>query len=154
MDYLASHHAKPRNNLFMRRLNMKYLRAQLVRVLTRYFGDDDRRIEHALRVWHHAETIMADTPECDPEIVIASALLHDIGIKVSEEKLGYNNGLTQEEYGPAVAGDLLREVDFPEEKIQVVQNIIGNHHSRSRYDYPELVVLKAADRIVNRDDRD
>jgi hypothetical protein len=31
--------------------------------------------------------------------------------------------------------------------------VIGNHHSPSRYDYPELVVLKEADRIVNRDEK-
>ncbi len=45
---------------------MKYLRAQLVRVLTQYFGDDDRRIEHALRVLFHAETIMGHREDCDP----------------------------------------------------------------------------------------
>ena len=132
---------------------MNYLRAQLVRILTEYFGNDDRRIEHALRVLHHADTIMADHPSCDEEIVIASALLHDVGIKVSEEKLGYNNGKTQEEYGPSVAEKLLMSINFPPEKIAIVKNIIGNHHSRSRYDYPELTILKDADKIVNRDEK-
>jgi hypothetical protein len=32
----------------------------------------------------------------------------------------------------------------------MVCEIIGNHHSRSRYDYVELKVLKEADRIVNK----
>ena len=132
---------------------MKYLRAQLVRVLVEYFGADDRRIEHALRVLHHADAIVANRPACDPEIVIACALLHDVGIKVSEEKHGYNNGKTQEEYGPPVAENLLNSIGFPREKIEIVKNIIGNHHSPSRYDYPELVVLKDADRIVNRDEK-
>jgi HD superfamily phosphodiesterase len=133
---------------------MQHLRAKLTRMLVEYFGNDDRRIEHALRVLHHAEIIMAGQPSCDPEIVIASALLHDVGIKVSEERHGYNNGRLQEEYGPPVAEELLSAVGFPPEKIGIVKNIIGNHHSRSRYDYPELAVLKEADRIVNRDDQD
>jgi len=133
---------------------MNTLRAQVVRVLVEYFGADDRRIEHALRVWHHAEILMEGHPPCDPEIVTACALLHDVGIKVSEDKLGYNTGATQEEYGPPVAERLLTSIGFPCEKIEVVKHIIGNHHSRSRYDYPELVVLKEADRIVNRDDHD
>ena len=132
---------------------MKYLRAQLIRALANYFGSDDRRIEHALRVLHHAERIMDDHPGCDADIVIAAALLHDAGIKVSEEKLGYNNGKTQEEYGPPVAAELLNSIGFPADKIEIVKNIIGNHHSPSRYDYPELTILKAADQIVNKDEK-
>lgn len=131
---------------------MRFLRAQLVRVLTQYFGNDDRRIEHALRVLHHAEHIMGSHPGCDAEIVIASALLHDVGIKMSEEKHGYNTGKTQEEYGPSVAGELLGSINFPSDKTEIVKNIVGNHHSPSRYDYPELAVLKEADLIVNRDE--
>ena len=96
---------------------------------------------------------MANRPSCDPEIVIACALLHDVGIKVSEEKHGYNNGKTQEEYGPPVAEALLNSIEFPCEKIEIVKDIIGNHHSPSRYDYPELIVLKDADKIVNRDEK-
>lgn len=124
-------------------------RAQMTRVTLEHFGHDDRRIEHALRVLYHAERIMADHDSCDPEIVIACALLHDVGITVSEEKLGYNNGKTQEEYGPPIAERLLCSIDFSADKIEKVKEIISNHHSPSRYDYPELAVLKEADRIVN-----
>jgi len=131
---------------------MKYLRDRLTRVLVGYFGDDDRRIEHALRVLHHAECLMEEHPGCDRDVVVASALLHDVGIKLSEQKHGYNNGRTQEEYGPPVAADLLHSIGFPPEKIEMVKNIIGNHHSPSRYDYPELALLKEADRIVNRNE--
>ena len=132
---------------------MNYLRAQLVRALVKYFDSDDRRIEHALRVLHHADRIIDDHPGCDSEIVIASALLHDVGIKVSEEKHGYNTGKTQEEYGPPVAEELLNGIGFPPDKTQIVKDIIGNHHSASQFDYPELTVLKAADQIVNRDEK-
>ncbi len=103
-----------------------------------------------MRVLHHAEIGLIDHPECDPDIVIASALLHDVGIKVSEEKHGHNNAKTQEQYGPAVAKELLDSIGFPAEKTAIVMDIIGNHHSPSRFDYPELEVLKKADQIVNR----
>jgi len=118
-----------------------------------YFGDDDRRIEHALRVLHHCDRIMGDRPGCDPDVVVASALLHDVGIKVAEEKDGHSTAEAQEEYGPPVADELLGAIGLGREKIQVVMDIIGNHHSPSRYDYPELAVLKEADLIVNRDER-
>ena len=124
-----------------------------MRVLVECFGSDDRRIEHALRVLHHADRIMTDHPGCDAEVVIASALLHDVGIKVSEEKHGYSNGNTQEEYGPPLAEDLLNGIGFPPEKTEIVKNIIGNHHSPSRFDYPELAVLKEADQIVNKNEK-
>jgi HD superfamily phosphodiesterase len=103
-----------------------------------------------LEVLKQAERIMEDTPGCDREIVIAVALLHDVGIKPSEELFGYNNGVTQEKYGPPVAAELLKSIDFAEEKTIKVSEIIGNHHSPPRYDYVELKILKEADRIVNK----
>lgn len=131
---------------------MQYLRARLTRALLQHFGEDDRRIEHALRVLHNTETLMERFPGCDPEIAIAAALLHDVGIRESEALHGYNDGRTQEEYGPPVAGSMLEAIGFPAEKIRIVKEIIGNHHSPSRYAYPELALLKEADLIVNRDE--
>ncbi len=129
---------------------MEYPKAKITRLLIGYFEDDNRRIEHAFAVLKEAELlqIKSDTAY-DDEIVIAAALLHDIGIKISEEKLGYNNGKTQEEFGPPAAEELLKSIDFPLAKIATVKDIISNHHSPSKYDYPELELLKKADRIVN-----
>jgi HD superfamily phosphodiesterase len=119
--------------------------------LVDYFGEDFRRITHALEVLKYAERIMEDGKEdCDSDVVIASALLHDVGIKPSEEILGYNNGKTQEQYGPPEAEQLLNSIGFPSEKTARVCAIIGNHHSPSRYDFVELKILKEADRTVNR----
>jgi len=129
---------------------MPYLKGRIVKLLADYFEDDYRRIQHAISVLHHAENIMEQSDNHDPEVVIAAALLHDVGIKPSEIKLGYNNGKTQEEYGPPVVRALLTDIGFPVDKLQKVVDIVGNHHSPSRYDYPELAILKEADRIVNR----
>ena len=129
---------------------MDYCKGRITKLLVDYFGNDFRRITHALEVLKYAEKIMQNTMNCDYDIVIASALLHDVGIKPSEEKFGYNNGKTQEEYGPPVAEELLRSIDFPGDKTAKVCEIIGNHHSPSRYDYTELRLLKEADRIVNK----
>ncbi len=132
---------------------MENLRTKILKILINHFGDDERRIEHALRVMYHTECIMTDYDNYDTDITIAVALLHDVGIKISEEKHGYNDGKTQEKYGPAVAETLLKSINFPAEKIEIVKNIIGNHHSKSRYDYPELAILKKADLIVNKNER-
>lgn len=119
-------------------------------MLVDFFGNDFRRITHALEVMKHAEGIMENMEGCDYEVLIACALLHDIGIKPSEEILGYNNGKTQEQYGPPAADRLLKSIDLDEIKIRKVCEIIGNHHSPSRYEYVELKILKEADMIVNR----
>jgi HD superfamily phosphodiesterase len=129
---------------------MDYVKGKITKLMVDYFGNDFRRISHALEVMKHAERIMENTEGCDLEVLIASALLHDIGIKPSEDLLGYNNGKTQEQYGPPVAERLLKSIDLDAMKIRKVCEIIGNHHSPSRYDYVELKILKEADMMVNR----
>lgn len=133
---------------------MDYLKGRITKLLVDYFGNDFRRITHALNVMKYAESIMENHADCDSEVLLASALLHDIGIRRSEELYGYNNGKTQEEYGPPVASELLESICFPPDKTRKVCEIIGNHHSPSRYPYVELEILKQADRIVNRQEGD
>lgn len=130
---------------------MEHLIGQLTCRLVDFFGTDARRIEHALLVLHHSLNLCREQTNIDRDIIIAAALLHDVGIKPAEAAHGYNTGKLQEKYGPDEAEKILRSVAFPQEKIAVVREIIGNHHSPSRLDYPELDVLKAADLIVNRD---
>lgn len=117
--------------------------------LCAFFGADHRRIQHALLVLHHALRL-AEGRSCDHEILVAAALLHDVGIRPAEAKHGYNDGRLQEEYGPAEARRILEAVGFPAGKIGIVAEIIGNHHSPSRFPYPELALLTEADRLVNR----
>ncbi|MEE8185479.1 MAG: HD domain-containing protein [Thermodesulfobacteriota bacterium] len=133
---------------------MEYIKGKITKLLVDFFEDDFRRINHALEVLKYSEIIMEKKGNYDYPVVIASSLLHDVGIKPSEEKLGYNNGKTQEEFGPPIAEELLKRIDFPVEKIKRVSEIIGNHHSPSRYDYVELEILKEADRIVNMNNMD
>jgi HD superfamily phosphodiesterase len=129
---------------------MPYIKGKIIKLLTDFFENDYRRIQHAVDVLHYAENIMQKADEYDRDVVIAAALLHDVGIKPSETELGYNNGKTQEQYGPPVVRELLTRIGFPPDKLQKVVDIVGNHHSPSRFDYPELAILKEADRIVNR----
>ena len=95
---------------------MEYCKGKIAKLLVDHFQSDFRRITHALEVLKHAERIMEDTQGYDYEIVVASALLHDAGIKPSVEILGYSNGKTQEKYGPLVVAELLKSIDFPPEK--------------------------------------
>jgi len=128
---------------------MKLLKAKLVVKLIEFFEKDFRRIEHAISVLCESENIVKNRNDFDRDILVSCALLHDVGIKISEAKFGYNNGKTQEEFGPAIAEKILNEIGLEPVKIIKIKQIIANHHSPSRYDYIELEILKEADRIIN-----
>jgi HD superfamily phosphodiesterase len=128
-------------------------RAKIIGAMIGFFGEDVGRIEHALRVLYHAERTMERYDVYDLDIVLATAILHDVGIKIAEEKHGSQDAEKQELYGPPTAQELLSSIDFPASKIEKVKEIIGNHHSPSKYDYVELEILKEADRIVNQVER-
>ena len=65
------------------------------------------------------------------ELLEAAALLHDIGIKVSEEKYHSSAGKYQEIEGPAEARKLLDGICPDKELTDRVCWLIGHHHTYS-----------------------
>ncbi len=63
---------------------MKY---KLIQKMKDVFGDDQKRINHALAVLKYAEQIHA-VEGGDETVVTAAAILHDIGIHQAELKYG------------------------------------------------------------------
>ncbi len=114
-----------------------------------YFGADARRIRHAQRTAEYAEMILAEETGADPNIVIAAALLHDIGIKNAEEKYGSADPAHQEAEGPPVARGILKKLDYPEEFIKEVCDMIGHHHHPRADETTNFKVLYDADQLVN-----
>ena len=128
----------------------KLLRKQaLSHAMESYFGADEKRIQHAKKVEEYAVKMLADEPEADPNVVIAAALLHDIGIKKAEEIYGSANAEYQEAEGPAVARSILKDLDYAEEFINEVCDIIGHHHHPRPNETINFKVLYAADQLVN-----
>lgn len=129
---------------------MDYCKGRITKLLVDFFQDDYKRINHALEVLRVSESIKNRYTDYDDELLIACSLLHDVGIKQSEKELGYNDGKTQELFGPPEVKKLLDSIDFPKDKIKKCAEIVGNHHSPSRFNYIELTILKEADREINR----
>lgn len=121
----------------------------LLAALRHYFGADTSRIEHAGKVVAYAELILAREPAADPNIVIAAAALHDIGIKNAEAKHGSSAAVYQEEEGPPVARAILAELGYPEEFIREVGDIIGHHHHPRPEETINFRVLYDADLLAN-----
>ncbi len=120
------------------------------------FLDDQRRINHAMKVLHHAEEI-AKTEGLDANssrIVTITAILHDIGIKASENKYNSSAARYQEIEGPPVARRILEELGVEEAVIERVCYIIGGHHTASKINGPDFQIIWEADLLVNIQEKD
>ncbi len=116
--------------------------------MEKYFGSDRRRIDHALRVTDFARRLLLHEPG-DRELVLATALLHDIGIPEAERKHGSAAGHLQEIEGPPVAREILHRLGYDEPFIAEVCTIIASHHSPGEVDSANFRVIWDADWLVN-----
>jgi len=112
------------------------------------FGDDSRRVKHALSVLEHARAILREEPG-DPRVVVAAALLHDIGIPEAERKHASAAPQYQEEEGPPVAGRIMERLGFDASTTEHVCRIVGSHHSGGDVDSTEYRIVCDADLLVN-----
>jgi HD superfamily phosphodiesterase len=133
---------------------MNDIKARLIERMKGYFGDDERRIRHALRVTEYAERILEHEKEAEGKIVIAAAILHDIGIHEAERKHGSTAGRYQEMEGPPIAREIMLQERLPGEMIEEVCRIIAHHHTPGVVDTIEFRVVYDADLIVNLEDKE
>ncbi len=127
------------------------MKNELLREMEKYFGKDTKRINHARKVLSYAEEKL-EIDGVDEQIVIASAILHDIGIHAAERKYNSNAGQYQEVEGPPIAKRILEKINFPKEKIKEVLDIIAHHHSPGIITTKNFDVLFEADCRVNREE--
>lgn len=116
--------------------------------MERFFGQDARRIAHALEVTGHALRIQG-AEGADREIVTMAGLLHDVGIKPGEARYGRSDGKIQEKLGPPVAEEILSSLGVDAGKIATVKEMIACHHTPGRIRTKEFACLWDADMIVN-----
>ena len=126
----------------------------LIRKLTaemrEVFGTDWRRIDHAAAVLRHATRLLREQDDSvDREVVLAAAVLHDIGIPACERKHGSAAGRFQEQEGPPIARQIMKRCGVAEETVDHVCRIIANHHSARNIDTPEFRIVWDADWLVN-----
>ena len=122
--------------------------SQVKAAMEEYFGDDRKRIENAHRVTAYACMLMEEEP-ANPDLVVVTALLHDIGIREAERKYGSSAGNLQEIEGPPVAREVLTRVGFNEAFIGEVCEIIASHHSPGEIDTENFRIIWDADWLVN-----
>lgn len=116
-----------------------------------YFGTDSRRINHALKVYSFSRAIAGAENISDNEmdILTAAAILHDIGIKISEMKYNSSAGHYQELEGPGVARELLADIGLSDDFVDRVCYLIGHHHTYKAVEGNDFQILVEADFLVN-----
>ena len=120
----------------------------LIDEMKRVFGNDTKRIKHALEVLDFAEKIQANEGG-DALVVRAAAILHDIGIQEAERKYNSSAGKYQEIEGPPIADRILKKYEITDDAIEHICKIIANHHSAKDIDSLEFEIIWDADNIVN-----
>lgn len=120
--------------------------------MTAYDAGDPRRIQHFVKVHDLAATI-GTLEDVDKETLFrieTAAIVHDIGIHVSEQKYGACDGMLQEREGPAEARRLLEQVGgYTPEQVERVCWLVGHHHTYNRIDGIDHQILIEADFLVN-----
>lgn len=125
---------------------------ELIIKMTEFNTGDPKRIQHLIKVYEFAHVIgvKEELPAADLRILDMAAIMHDIGIRPSEEKYGRCDGKLQEQEGPAYAREMLSE--FPEVTEQETDRIcylIAHHHTYENVDGLDYRILLEADFLVN-----
>lgn len=139
-------------NISERKPVMNLQHAKLIDAMIEYDKGDSRRIQHFIKVHDLAASIAALEGVDDNTLFIleTAAILHDIGIHVSEAKYGSCAGSWQELEGPPEADKLMRSIGgYTDEQIERVKYLIGRHHTYNDIDGIDCQILIEADLIVN-----
>ena len=85
---------------------------ELALAMIDYNNGDPKRIQHTTKVHAYASLIgrHEGLDEKTQFILESAALVHDVGIRASEQKHGHQNGKLQEQEGPAVAREMLTKI--------------------------------------------
>ena len=123
----------------------------LVSAMIAYYAGDVKRINHFLKVYSFAKAI-GENEEIvwfKQEILEVAAIVHDIGIKISEIKYHSSAGEYQQMEGPAVAAELLKKLDYSSSIIARTCFLIAHHHTYDSIDDIDFQILVEADFLVN-----
>jgi len=127
------------------------IKQQVIEKMKDVFGNDERRTSHALKVLKFSEEILTGEMirGIEAEIIILTAVLHDIGIHEAERKYNSNSGKYQEIEGPPIARKIMGEIGIEDKIIERVCYIIGGHHTWSKNNGNDFQIIWEADLLVN-----
>ena len=119
--------------------------------MTSFYRETPARVNHFLKVWSFARQIGLSEKLSDEMqfLLEITALMHDIGIKPSEEKYHSSAANYQELEGPVIAAPMLEKYGFTAAQIDRICYLIGHHHTYHDIRDPDYQILVEADFLVN-----
>lgn len=125
--------------------------AEILNSMIEYYSGDVKRVNHFLKVYSFCRTIgyKENLDEHTLYILEIAGIVHDIGIKPSEEKYNSSTGKYQELEGPAPAKKLLKRLNVEDAVIDRVCYLVGHHHTYNCVDGIDYQILIEADFLVN-----
>ena len=129
--------------------------ASLLDAMIEYDRADARRVAHLTKVHGYARAIglLEHLDEKTQYTLEAAAIVHDIGIKVCEEKYQSAPGHLQESEGPPIAEQMLRSLSFPQPVIERVSFLVGHHHTYTDIQGLDYQILVESDFLVNLEEK-
>jgi len=125
---------------------------ELIIRMTEFNSGDPKRIQHFLKVYEFAHVIgvKEGLDAKTQRIIDMASIMHDIGIRPSEEKYGRCDGKLQEQEGPAYAREMLAEFpEVTEDETERICSLIAHHHTYDNVDGIDYRILLEADFLVN-----
>lgn len=125
---------------------------ELIIKMTEFNAGDPKRIQHFIKVFEFAHVIgvKEGLSSCELRILDMAAIMHDIGIRPSEEKYGHCDGKLQEQEGPVYAKELLAGFsEVTEEETDRICYLIAHHHTYENVEGIDYRILLEADFLVN-----
>lgn len=124
---------------------------KIITAMIDYYKGDVKRINHFMKVYAFAKSIGEEEglESKTQNILEIAAIVHDIGIKLSEEKYNSSAGKYQEMEGPAEAERLLIDLGVDSDVIGRVCYLVGHHHTYKNIEGMDYQILVEADFIVN-----
>jgi len=111
-------------------------------------------INHFMKVHAYAKTIgeCEGLDETAQTVLEIAAIVHDIACPLCREKYGNTNGKYQEQEGPALVVEFLRDSGLPQAMVDRIVYLVGHHHTLHNIDGLDYQILVEADYIVNADE--
>lgn len=128
--------------------------SDIIKNMIDYSNGNRHDINHFMKVYAYAKAIgeCERLAESAQRILEVAAIVHDIACPLCREKYGNADGKLQEQEGPTLAVEFLRDSGLSKEQIDRIAYLIGHHHTLQNIDGLDYQILVEADYIVNADE--
>ena len=123
----------------------------IVPLMIQYYSGEPKRIHHFMKVYSFAKAICEEEGITGDvaEIIEVASLVHDIGIRMDEDKYTSSGANNQELDGPQLSDMLLINIGYDKEIVTRVHYLVAHHHTYDDIDAIDYQVLVEAVFLVD-----